>query len=139
MPLSRLIDWSIQDGEYLAIFKTAELTPIPKTTEAKENEDFRPISMICNVLKVFELVVKNQLQDYVERHGIICPRQMVLVKNHSCETALLKVTEKWKLAMDDDKVTAVALLDLRKAFDSVCHMQLLEKIDELGANDETWA
>ena len=131
-PLTHLINQCLQRGEYPDIFKIAAITPIPKQAAASHPDHFRPISLIANLSKLFEKIVQKQLVQYLKTNNILSSRQSGFRDGHSCETLLLKVTEEWKRAMDKSKVVAAAFLDLKKAFDSVCHNKLINVLDKIG-------
>ena len=114
----------------------AVVTPIPKSTDASTAEQFRPISLTSNLSKVFEKAVQWQLVDHLKQHGVLSTKQSGFRAGHSCESLLLKVVENWKNAIDESKFTAVAFLDLHKAFDSVRHDILLCKLRDVGCETE---
>ncbi|XP_055348654.1 uncharacterized protein LOC129595621 [Paramacrobiotus metropolitanus] len=136
-PLTCMINASLKSGVYPAIFKNADVVAIPKQANARQPDDYRPISLACNLSKVFEKVVQNQLVTVLKRNNILSDKQSGFRKGHSCETLLLKVSERLRKAMDKGQVTAVCLLDLKKAFDSVSHAKLIEKLRMIGIEDNT--
>jgi hypothetical protein len=133
-PITHLINNCFLNGVFPAIFKFAHVIPIPKSSDATTPDDFRPVSTLHIISKVFEKVAQLQLLEHLQRYSLLSSRQSGFRPGYSCESLLLKLTEKWKNTMDEGKVTAVAFLDLSKAFDSVCHHQLLEKLQLIGAD-----
>ena len=103
-PLTILINRCLEVGKYPTIFKSASVTPIPKINRPTSVDDFRPISLVCNLSKVFERVVQQQLVGFIKDNSILSDRQSGFRKGHSCETLLLKVTERWKRAIDTGNV-----------------------------------
>ncbi|OQV20604.1 hypothetical protein BV898_05424 [Hypsibius exemplaris] len=97
-------------------------------------------ALLNNVSKVFEKTVQTQLLKHLQRYLLLSSRQSGFRSGHPCESLLLKITEKWKKSMDAGVVTAVAFLDLRKAFDSVSHLTLLQKLQAIGVDTAalTW-
>ena len=61
------------------------------------------------------------------------------LRGHSCCTALLKMVDDWRLALDSKKITGSIAIDLSKAFDSICHNLLLAKLRAYGLNDDSIA
>ena len=61
------------------------------------------------------------------------------LRGHSCCTALLKMVDDWRLALDSEKITGSIAIDLSKAFDSICHNLILAKLRAYGLNDDAIA
>ncbi|OWA51151.1 putative RNA-directed DNA polymerase from transposon BS [Hypsibius exemplaris] len=74
----------------------------------------------------------EQLVFYLKRNNVLSSQQYAFRNGHSSESPLLKVTEKWKSAMDTGYVIAAPFLDLKKAFDSVHHGKLLNALTQMG-------
>ena len=81
--------------------------------------NYRPISVISVVAKVFERIVYDQLYAYLEEHSIICKYQSGFCSTHSTVAALLEATDTLAYNIDRGKINAVVFLDLKKAFDTV--------------------
>ena len=71
--------------------------------------------------KIFEKVVLSQLMSHLNRHNRFSSFQSAYERDHSIETALLKVLNDLLLAMDDGKLSVLVLLDLSAAFDTIDH------------------
>ena len=83
--------------------------------------NYRPISIIPVVAKVFERIVYNQFYAYLNSNNLITSCQSGFRSMHSTVTALLEATDCWSLNIDKGCINAVVLLDLKKAFDTVDH------------------
>ena len=81
--------------------------------------NYRPVSVLSVVSKVFEKLISKQLYIYLETNGILTRQQAGFRKNNSTETSLLSVTNNWLLNMDKGYLNGVIFLDLKKAFDCV--------------------
>ncbi len=78
--------------------------------------------------KVIERIVLSQLLIHLNTNKLLDPHQSAYRAGHSTETALLKVANDLLLALDDDKISLLSLLDLSAAFDTIDHMILLSRI-----------
>ena len=91
-------------------------------------KNYRPVSNLSFISKILEKVVASQLISHVQAAGLSNPIQSAYKKHHSTETALLKIHNDILMAMDDGKVTALTLLDLSAAFDTIDHSILLSRL-----------
>ena len=113
-------------------WKIAEVSPVPKSGDSEEPCNHRPISLLPVLSKVSERLAHRQFADFLSANKKLAKTQSGNCKLHSTETALLCVTDDLLRAMDYKKVSVIVLLDMSKAFDSVHHDILLQKLHELG-------
>ena len=92
--------------------------------------DFRPISILPCVSKIFEKGYNDQIVEYFCK--IISKFIAALRKGYSCETTLLKMVEDWMEALDNKIIVGAMLVDLSKAFDCLPHRLLLAKSHAYG-------
>jgi len=130
-----ILNSSLQHGVFPSVWKYANVLPIPKVKNPKLCQDYRPISILCTLSKVFEKLVHSQIYNYVLTNNIINPLQSGFRKKHSTMTALAKVADDIRKNMDKREMTALVLLDFTKAFDRVNHDLLLIKLTKLGFSD----
>ena len=94
----------------------ARVTPLFKQGDRDDLNNYRPISVISVVAKVFERIVYDQLYAYLEEQDIICKYQPGFRAIHSTVTALLEATDAWAYDIDRGKINAVVFLNFKKDF-----------------------
>lgn len=100
-----------------------------------DKTNYRPITILPAISKVFEKSLCPQLTSYFET---ILPATLTAYrKNHSCCTTLLRLTEDWKTELDSNNTVGMTLIDLSKAFDRLPHNLLLEKLAAYGVSPES--
>ena len=97
--------------------------------------NYRPISILPIISKVFEKEVFQQLHHYLKVNSILSKFQSGFRPLHSTVSALIQMCDDWSDNMDKGRLTGVVFLDIRKAFDSVDHSILLEKVQFYGVAD----
>ena len=118
-------------------WKCARVTPLFKQGESSDLNNYRPISVISVVAKVFGRIVYDQLYNLLNSEEIISKQQSGYRSLHSTVTALLEATDSWAFNIDRGYVNAVVFLDLKKAFNTVDHEILLTKMNRCGIQGKT--
>jgi len=114
---------SVISGIFPDDLKLSKVSPIFKTGGKHEDpNNYRPISVISFVAKLFERVVYNQLIVYINDNKLLSNHQSGLRSLHPTVTALLEATDNWALNIDQGHVNAVVFINLKKAFDTVNHV-----------------
>ena len=96
------------------------------------NDNDRPFSLLPVLSKLTEKIDLSQFNDFLTQQGNLTCHQSGNRKYHSTETLSLLVTGHIFKAMDKKEITAMVLIDLSKAFNSICHRTLLLKLQGLG-------
>jgi len=104
-------------------WKLAKIVPV-----AKPNGDFRPISILPYLSKVFEQILSSQIQSFIEQNSMLNEKQSGFRKYRSCTTSIADVTEDIRIYQDKRFVTFLLLLDFSKAFDTINHEILCSKL-----------
>ena len=130
VPITAIINLSMQEGVVPPDFKQALVTPLIKKKTLCRNEfkNYRPISNLSFLSKILEKIVAKRLNAHIEEHLLSNHVQSAYKRFHSTETALLKIHNDIICNMDNGKVTALTLLDLSAAFDTIDHSTLLERL-----------
>lgn len=126
--LVHIFNTILTTSEFPMIWKRAKVIPVPKKTNPGIN-DLRPISILPGLSKVFEFLVHEQILQYLDDAELLFPFQSGFRKKHSTKTALLEITDVISENIDKKHATLLLLLDFSKAFDSVNHNLLCEKLD----------
>ena len=129
--ISTVINTSLANETFPEIWKYAIIKAIHKSGDKNEPSNFRPISLLPVLSKILEKVVSTQLIDYLESNKLFNDSQYAYRRKLSTEDALLSITEDLYKNFDDGQLSLLVLLDLSKAFDSVSHEILFDKLSNI--------
>ena len=115
-------------------WKVAIVTPIHKSGDLSNPGNYRPISIVQALSKIFEKVVGSQLSSYLKTNHILSPSQYAYRPSHSTEDALLDIAGWAAEKIDAGDVTSLTSIDLSKGFDSVDHSLVLNKHEWYGVS-----
>ena len=131
-PLSKIINMSFTTGIHPNNLKISETIPVFKKGSRLSISNYRPISLLSNLNKIFEKVIFNRVYDFLENHKILYEHQYGFRKQHSTTHALINITEKIRGALDNKLMAFGIFIDFQKAFDTVNHNILIRKLDHYG-------
>ena len=125
-PLYKLFNLAYNTGYIPSEWKLANVVPIHKKDDKNKVVNYRPISLTSLVMKVFERILYDELLARTQEK--IDPRQHGFLKNKSCKTNLLTFTESIARSLHEKIGTDVIYFDFAKAFDTVSHDLILQKL-----------
>lgn len=126
--LTHVFNESLSARIFPDVWKYSLVTPIAKVKAPVSPNDFRPISILPVLSKIFERLVHAQVSSYLASNNLFNPLQSGFRAGHSTSSALLKVTDDIRKSMDNKMLTILLLLDFSKAFDCVDHDILLARL-----------
>ena len=125
--------WNIQlirDKTFSGRLKLGDITPVFKALQNTLKKNYRPITVLIVVSKIFEKIMDKQTNEFIENFlsKYLCGYR----KEYNCQIAMAAMIERWKMARDKKEYAAGVLLDLSKAFDTINHELLIAKMYAYG-------
>ena len=127
-PLSDMINMSFNQGVFPNILKIANVIPIHKKGDKLDCNNYRPISLLSNISKIFEKSMHIRLVNFLKKNKLLFCHQFGFRNGYSVNHALTSLTELIRKVLDEDKFACGVFIDLQKAFDNVDHNILLSKL-----------
>ncbi|KAL9980683.1 hypothetical protein ACROYT_G009301 [Oculina patagonica] len=127
---------SVRDASFPSSWKLSRVNPIFKKGSPTDANNYRPISLLSIPGKILEDIVSDTLNNHMDTQGLLCNNQWGFRKNYSTESLLLHLTETWRNALDKGQKVGVLFIDFRKAFDTVNHTILQEKLKAIGVSGD---
>ena len=130
--LTKCINKSIETGYFPDSLKLANVAPAFKKVDPLDKSNYRPVSILPLLSKVYEKVIYNQLSDYSNSflNNILCGFR----RAHSTQHALFKLLQSWQQVLDNGGFIGTILMDLSKAYDCIPHNLLIAKLEWYGVN-----
>lgn len=122
--ITYLFNRCLAENYFPTLWKRAKVIPVPK----KGGKEFRPISILPCLSKVLEKLMYSQIINHLRINKLHNKFQSGFREFHSCESAILEVSEVIRNAMDKNEAVILVLIDFSKAFDTIIHNLLVDKL-----------
>ena len=132
-----MINSSFSEGTFPSILKIAQVCTVFKKGELDLRENYRPISLLSNLSKLFERAMHSRVYNFLESSGLIFDLQFGFRKKHSTSHAILSILDEIRQNLDNNTFSCGVFVDLEKAFDTVNHNILLKKLEHYGIRNIT--
>ena len=128
--LTEIFNDCIKNGVFADELKLADISPIFKSIDSTAKKNYRPISILNSISKLFEKLIQRQLSPFFDNN--LSQHLCGYRKGYTTQYALLKLIESWKNVRDNGGYSAAVLMDLSKAFDTINHDLLIAKLYAYG-------
>ena len=119
----------MHNGVFPDNLKVGKITPVFKKGDQVKFENYRPVSTLPIFGKLFEKVIYSRLYDYLVKKNILYDNQYGFRKSHSCSYALNYSASAIQKYLENDKHVIGIFINLSKAFDTIEHTKLLQKLN----------
>ena len=133
--ITKIINLGYETCIFPDCLKQARIKPLYKKEDINDPKNYRPISILPTLSKIFERAATNQITRHLEQNNLICHNQHAYRQRHSTQTCLIEVINHLYKVIENKRIPAVISLDLSKAFDSINHDLLLSKLADLQLSE----
>ena len=109
-----------------------------KKDDETNKQSYRPISPLCVPGKLFGQAVATTITTHISKHDLGHSHQWAYKKGHATEMLVVKMIEDWRSPLDKNLVAGIVFVDVRKAFDSISHHVILNKLRAVCVAGDLW-
>ena len=136
-PLLKIFNESINLGTFPENMKIAKVTPIFKSGKKELLTNYRPISVLSCFSKILERIMYNRVYNYLNDNNLLFHKQFGFRKSHSTDHALIELINSTYDSFNQNKYTLGVFIDLSKAFNTVDHNILIDKLNLYGIKNNS--
>ena len=137
-PVTHIINLSLESGVVPNGLKSAIVKPLYKKGSRLDVGNYRPVSILPTISKIMERAVYLQMEKHLKDKNILYEFQSGFRASYSTDTCLINLQDGIRIDISQGKYVGMVLMDLQKAFDTVDHDILLEKLDSMGFDNHKW-
>ena len=130
-----IINKLLKTGNFPEDWKHGTVIPIPKVANPHLVNDLRPITLLPLPGKIMERLIHNKVYPYLEENNILASNQNGFRKQHGTTDTIFKFISHVIDNMNDKKVTIAVFIDFKKAFDTLNHQILIQKLGKLNLSE----
>ncbi len=130
--LEYLFNLSLSQRQFPSCWKISKVTPLLKSGNPSDVNNYRPISIIPTVGKILERIVHKQSSDYLKSYNILTDAQSGFRPGHSTGTCMISFLDEIYSKIDIGEAVGTLFIDLSKAFASIDHAIMSEKLAKMG-------
>ena len=135
--LTDLFNQCFRESIYPDCFKTSRVTPVFKKGPRTQLDNHRPISVLCNLGKVFDSIIHERITRYFVNSGILSPNQYGFRKEKNTEIACIHLVDKILPAFAEGSYCICIFLDFSACFDTIDRSILFGKMEKYGVRDNS--
>ena len=128
--LTKCINKAFNENKFPDTLKLSDIVPVFKKLDPTDKTNFRPVSVLSLLSKVFEKIMYHQLYEYAEAflNKLLCGFR----KAHSMQHALFRLLQKWQKELHSSRIVGTILMDLSKSYDGLPHDLVIAKLEAYG-------
>lgn len=131
-PIVHIFNDSINNSKFPQIWNAIRIKPIKKIPTPKLPPDTRPITINSIFTKIIIRILNNQLKTFIDDNNLLCQFHLGFRNDHSCTSALIKVSDDINQSLQKNEITILVLLDIEAAYPSVSHELIFHTLKNMG-------
>lgn len=131
-PFTHICNLSFQCGQFPSRMKMAKIIPLYKSGDKQCFNNYRPVSLLPQFSKILEKLFDKRIRNFIDKHNLLTDSQYGFRQNRSTSLALIDLVEEISNCIDKKKFVVGIFIDLQKAFDTIDHNILINKLENYG-------